>query len=55
MWAAFFGQYSIAETLLQLGADFKVTNKDGDTALSLAGKQGYRTIVNLLRQYGATQ
>lgn len=53
MWASLWGRYDIAETLLAAGADFMVTNKDGDTALSIAAKAGNRDIVVLLRSYGA--
>jgi len=53
MFAAKWGQYDLAEYLLQNAADVTLTNTDGDTALSLAMKGGHRTIVNLLRDFGA--
>jgi ankyrin repeat protein len=40
--------------LLQQKADYTLTNVDGDSALSLAKKGGYRNIADLLRSYGAT-
>lgn len=59
MWACIWGNYEAAEYLVQKAAAananlLSVTNKNGDTALSLARQNGHRDIVNLLRSYGAT-
>jgi ankyrin repeat protein len=39
--------------LLVRQASVQTVNTDGDTALSLAQKQGHREIVTILRGYGA--
>jgi len=54
MWAAFFGQTAVVQNLLLLGADFALTNSEGDTALDLAERQGNRDIAALLLNSGAT-
>lgn len=53
MFAGLWGQYDAAQYLLQNKADYTLTNKKGETALSLASKAGKRDIVTLLRQFGA--
>lgn len=54
-FACFWGQYDIVDFLLKKGADFTVPNNRGETPLAIAKKQGYRDIVLLLQQFGATQ
>ncbi len=51
MWASLFGQTEIVSELLTRGADVTVVNNDGDTAITLARKQGFSNIVTLLRTY----
>jgi len=53
MWAALWGQYAVASSLLKQGADTSLTNNDGLDALQLAAKNGKRDVVKLLRSYGA--
>lgn len=55
MWACYWGQYNVALSLLQQGADYTIVNNDGETALSLAVKQGFRNIATLLLSYGASK
>ncbi|KAJ1405917.1 ankyrin repeat-containing domain protein [Ochromonadaceae sp. CCMP2298] len=52
-FAAKWGQLAVARYLLQNAADVTLTNKDGDTALSLSQKYGNRDITTLLRNNGA--
>lgn len=51
MWASMFGQTEIVSNLLIRGADAKLVNNDGETAITLARKQGFSDIVTLLRTY----
>jgi ankyrin repeat protein len=53
MWAALWGQYDIADSLLKQNADVTLKNKDGYNALQLAAQNGHKDVVNLLRSYGA--
>lgn len=53
MFASIFGQLEATRMLLLQDADVTLTNKDGETAMSLAKKGGYRDIVALLRNNGA--
>lgn len=53
MFAAQWGQMASVEYLLKNGADTGITNTQGETALSLAMKNGHRDVVVLLRSYGA--
>lgn len=53
MFAAQWGQQASVDYLLKTGADVSVVNAQGDTALSLALKNGHRNVALLLRQYGA--
>jgi ankyrin repeat protein len=53
MFAAQWGQTASVEYLLKASADVTLTNANGDTALSLAMKNGHRDIAVLLRAYGA--
>lgn len=53
MFAAQWGQLASADYLLKSGADVSVVNAQGDTALSLALKNGHRDVVLLLRKFGA--
>lgn len=55
IFACEFNQYAIAEYLLQQGADFKLENKRGDTALEVARKKGFTAVANLLLNFGATK
>ncbi len=41
--------------LLSNNADLNMKDKDGDTALSMAKKQGHTEIAELLKKYGATE
>jgi ankyrin repeat protein len=54
-FACLWGQVDVAAFLLQQGADYSLKNSKGETPLSVARKQGYRGIILLLQQYGATQ
>jgi hypothetical protein len=51
IWASLFGQTGIVSELLRRGANVNVVNNDGDTAITLARKQGYSDIVTLLRTH----
>ena len=51
MWAAYFGQTAIVKNLIKRNANALLKNNDGDTAITLARKQGYSDIVTLLRTY----
>lgn len=51
MWASLFGQTEVVGELLTRGANVNVVNNDGDTAITMARKQGYSDIVTLLRTY----
>ena len=53
MWASLWGQYNVARSLLQQGADYSVVNNDGLTALQLAANSGHVSVVQLLRGFGA--
>ena len=53
MWACYFGRYEIAEYLLNSGASTDILNTEGDTAKSLADKNGYIEIANLLIGFGS--
>lgn len=55
MFASIFGKYDHSDLLVKAGADYTLRNNQGDSALSLAKKGGYREIVKLLRSFGATQ
>lgn len=54
MFAALWGREQLAKFLLDKGADYTLMNSSGDTALSLALKNGQNSVALLLRQYGAT-
>lgn len=55
MFASLFNQYKAVQYLLKSkSADYTLQNKDGDTALSLAKKKGFKNIVLLLQENGAT-
>lgn len=54
MWASIFGQKEIVSNLLTRGADAKLVNNDGETAITLARKQGFSDIVTLLRTYAGS-
>ncbi len=54
MFAALWGQTSIAQALLEAGASVEVVNSDGLTALQLARNNGHRDITSLLLDFGAT-
>jgi ankyrin repeat protein len=47
-WATHFGNFETSGLLLQLGADPKAVNDDGDTALHLAAKNNHPRICELL-------
>lgn len=55
MFAALWNKYDIAEYLLKNGADFTLTNAEGETPLAIARKRGNMEIVNLLLGAGATK
>jgi len=52
-YAAYYGQESIVRKLIELGADKAARNKYGESALSLAQRQGYQAIATYLRSIGA--
>lgn len=54
-FACLWRKYEIVNYLLDHGADFTLANTRGETPLSIAKKKGYRDIVLLLQQFGATQ
>lgn len=51
MWAAYFGNLNIVQELIKKGANVNIVNMEGDNAISLATKKGYREIASLLRTY----
>lgn len=51
-WAAYSGNYDAAALLLAAGADPGVTTVHGDTAASLARKQGFPKIAELIENKG---
>jgi ankyrin repeat protein len=53
MFASLWGKFELAAYLLQQNADYSLKNTKNETALSLANKSGHRSIVKLLRDYGA--
>ena len=56
MSAAYKGKINVIERLLQISTvrdNINATDKDGDTALSLAKKKGYKQIASLLLKAGA--
>jgi hypothetical protein len=53
MLAAFMGRLEFARTLLRHGAKVDATDEYGNTALTLAQKNGHTEIVTLLRKAGA--
>lgn len=53
LYAAMWGQYDTVLYLLKNGADVSVRNEDGDSALTLARKNGHSNVAVLLREYGA--
>lgn len=55
LFASLWGQLSSVQYLLDNGADFAVENTLGETALSVALKNGHRDVVLLLRAAGATK
>lgn len=55
MWASIFCRTNVITSLLNLGAKVSLSNKDGDTPLSLAKKGGCVAGVALLRKAGATR
>jgi hypothetical protein len=54
MWACQFGNFDIVKSFLDMEVDATLTNSDGLTAMQLASKNGFRSIVNLLRSYGVS-
>lgn len=50
MYAANKGHQLLCQWLIKNGADCKLTNKDGQTALDLAQKKGYYRAVNVLKE-----
>mmetsp|Transcript_42921 Transcript_42921/g.118705 ORF Transcript_42921/g.118705 Transcript_42921/m.118705 type:complete len:142 (+) Transcript_42921:1-426(+) len=54
MFASMWGQLDSVRFLLEAGADTTLTNVDGDNAVSLAAKGGHRSVVRLLRDFGAS-
>ena len=53
MFAAKKGWYKIAEMLIENGANVKLKNQDGTTALHFATHGNYHKMVNLLLDHGA--
>jgi hypothetical protein len=51
MWAAIFGDDVSAQWLLEFGADPTILNIKGETARSLANKNGFREIAALIEEY----
>ena len=49
MFAAAEGQADVIQVLLSHGADFKITDQDGDTALDSAVKNGHGEAAKVLR------
>ena len=49
MYAAAEGQTKVVQVLLAHGANAPITDKDGDTALDFAKKNGHREAVEILR------
>ena len=49
MFAAAEGQADVVKVLLAHGANMKITDQDGDTALDFAEKNGHREAVKLLQ------
>jgi len=47
-WAAKYGQFKIAELLIQRGARVNVVNKGDDTPLHLAAAHGHHDVVRLV-------
>jgi ankyrin repeat protein len=43
----------VVVSLIEKGADINAKNKDGETPLDLALRQGHKEIVELLRKHGA--
>lgn len=54
MFATRWKQEAIVQHLLESGADHTKVNDKGETALFIARKSGNRTIVKMLREFGAT-
>jgi ankyrin repeat protein len=51
MWAAYFGQTAVVKDLIKRGANAALVNVHGDTAITLARKQGHFDIATLLLAY----
>jgi ankyrin repeat protein len=51
MFAAMRGNIKSVKSLLDIGANRYLENGDGDTALTLAMKGGYRDVAHMLRTY----
>ncbi len=51
MYASFFGVETIVKLLLSLGADARITNNSGESALSIAQDKGHAQIIALLEQH----
>jgi ankyrin repeat protein len=51
MWAAYFGQTAVVQDLIKRGANAALVNVDGDTAITLARRQGHFDIATLLLAY----
>jgi len=51
MWAAYFGQTAVVQDLIKRGANAALVNVDGDTAITLARKQGHFDVATLLLAY----
>jgi ankyrin repeat protein len=51
MWSAYFGKIDSVKALIARGANVNLVNNEGDTAITLAAKRGFREIVSILKAY----